>query len=121
MRRAVAAVDGAAVELLEGADTNVLAEIDVASDRGGTDIIPVGIVGSELLASAGLDDVNPDRDLELACPRGKSRGGSGTVQRGWERCCKGERAAATPSGNTCDRPSQLHTRAETSLRSRLDP
>lgn len=42
-------------------------EVDVASDGGGTDVEPVLVVRGELLAGAGLDDVDPDGDLELAC------------------------------------------------------
>lgn len=32
-----------------------------------SDVVPVGVVGSELLTSSGLDDVNPDRYVELTC------------------------------------------------------
>lgn len=32
----------------------------------GTDVEPVGVVGGELLLGAGLDDVNPGGDVELA-------------------------------------------------------
>lgn len=32
-----------------------------------SDVVPVGVVGSELLTSSSLDDVNPDRYVELTC------------------------------------------------------
>lgn len=67
VRRAVATVDGTTVELGQSANTDVLAEVDVAGDGGGTDVVPVGVVRSELLAGAGLDKVDPDGDLEFAC------------------------------------------------------
>lgn len=102
-----AAVLGA-VELGEGANTDVLAEVDVTGNGGwrwgqlpcsvvmlgkrsdasedsarermscpldriqqrgllltGTDVEPVGVVGSELLLGTSLDDVDPGGDLEL--------------------------------------------------------
>lgn len=71
---AVAAVDGAAVDLLEGSDSDVLAEVDEAGDRGGTDVEPVLVVRSELLAGSGLDDVDPGGHLELTW-RGEERRG----------------------------------------------
>ena len=65
VRGAVSAVDGAAVDLLEGSDSDVLAEVDEPGDRGGADVEPVLVVRSELLAGSGLDDVDPSGHLEL--------------------------------------------------------
>lgn len=107
MRRALAAVDRTTVELGEGTNTNVLActasggtggvsarnegtrrsraardgrtKVDVARDGSSTDVEPVLVVRRELLASAGLDDVDPDGDLKLAC--GAVRGASDNSSR----------------------------------------
>lgn len=54
-----AAVLGGAVDLAEAADTNSLAEVDVAGDGGGTDVEPVNVLRRELLGRAGLDGINP--------------------------------------------------------------
>jgi len=39
----------------------------VTGNGSRSDVVPVGVVGSELLTSSGLDDVNPDRYVELTC------------------------------------------------------
>ena len=54
-----AAVLGGAVDLAEAADTDGLAEVDVASDGRGADVEPVNVLGGELLGGAGLDGVDP--------------------------------------------------------------
>lgn len=54
-----AAVLGGAVDLAEAADTNGLAEVDVAGDGGGADVEPVNVLGGELLGGTGLDGVDP--------------------------------------------------------------
>lgn len=54
-----AAVLGGTVDLAETADTDGLAEVDVAGDGGGADVVPVNGLRRELLAVAGLDGVNP--------------------------------------------------------------
>ncbi len=54
-----AAVLGGAVDLAEAADTNGLAEVDVAGNGGGTDVEPVNVLRRELLGRAGLDGINP--------------------------------------------------------------
>lgn len=59
VRGANTPVLGRAVELAETADTDSLAEVDVASDRGGADVEPVNVLGGEFLAVASLDNVNP--------------------------------------------------------------
>lgn len=65
VRRTVTAVGSGSVELLKGTNTDVLAEVDVTGDGSRTDVVPVGVVGSELLSGTGLDDVDPDGDVEL--------------------------------------------------------
>jgi hypothetical protein len=62
----VASVLGGAVDLAEAADTNRLAEVDVAGDRGGADVEPVNVQRGQLLGGAGLDGVDPTRDGQLA-------------------------------------------------------
>lgn len=54
-----ATVLGSAVDLAETADTDGLAEVDVAGDRGSADVEPVNILGRELLGGASLDSVDP--------------------------------------------------------------
>lgn len=53
------AVLGGTVDLAETADTDGLAEVDVAGDGGGADVEPVNVLGRELLGGTGLDGVNP--------------------------------------------------------------
>ena len=50
---------GGAVDLAETANTNGLAEVDVASDGGGADVEPVDVLGGQLLGGAGLDGIDP--------------------------------------------------------------
>lgn len=57
--RTRATVLGGTVDLAETADTNGLAEVDVAGDGGGADVEPVNVLGRELLRRAGLDSVDP--------------------------------------------------------------
>jgi hypothetical protein len=47
------------VHLAEAADADGLAEVDVAGDGGGTDVVPVNVLGRKLLGDAGLDGVDP--------------------------------------------------------------
>ena len=54
-----AAVLGGAVDLAEAANTDGLAEVDVAGDGGGADVVPVNVLGRELLGDASLDGVDP--------------------------------------------------------------
>jgi hypothetical protein len=68
-----ATVLGSAVDLAETADTDGLAEVDVAGDRGGTDVEPVNVLGRELLGGTSLDSVDPTRDGELALTLQESR------------------------------------------------
>ena len=81
--RSGTSVDGTTVKLLEGSDSDVLSEVDESSDGGyrnasgsscsmsrnegltRSDVEPVLVVGSELLVSSGLDEIDPGRDLEL--------------------------------------------------------
>lgn len=59
LRGARAPVLGGAVDLPETADTDGLAEVDVARDGGGADVEPVDVLGRELPGGAGLDQLNP--------------------------------------------------------------
>lgn len=61
-----ATVLGGTVDLAKTADTDGLAEVDVAGDRGGADVEPVNVLGGQLLGRAGLDGVDPTRDGQLA-------------------------------------------------------
>ena len=50
---------GGTVDLSETANTDGLAEVDVAGDGGGTNVEPVDILGRKLLGRASLDELNP--------------------------------------------------------------
>lgn len=54
-----AAVLGSAVDATKTANTNGLAEVDVAGNGGSADVEPVDVLGGHLLGGAGLDGVNP--------------------------------------------------------------
>ena len=54
-----ATVAGGAVDLAKTADTDGLAEVDVAGDGRGADVVPVDRLRWELLGGASLDRVNP--------------------------------------------------------------
>lgn len=54
-----ATVAGGTMDLAETADTDSLAEVNVAGDRGGTDVVPVNVLGRELLGNTSLDGVDP--------------------------------------------------------------
>lgn len=54
-----ATVLGSAVDATKTANTNSLAEVDVAGNGGSADIEPVDVLGGHLLGGAGLDGVNP--------------------------------------------------------------
>lgn len=56
---AAATVLGSAVDLAETANTDGLAEVDVAGDGGGTDVEPVNVLGRELLSRTSLDGIDP--------------------------------------------------------------
>lgn len=57
---------GGAVALVQAADTDVFAEVDVAGNRSSALVEPVlGLEGRELLGDTGLDDLNVARNLEL--------------------------------------------------------
>lgn len=63
---AVATVLGTAVDAAKAADTDGLAEVDVAGNGSGADVEPVNVLGRHLLGGTGLDGVNPTGDRELA-------------------------------------------------------
>jgi len=75
VRGAGAAVLGAAVDLAQAANTDGLPQVDVASDRGGTDVPPVNVLRRQLLGIAGLDGINPTGHRELALALQESRVG----------------------------------------------
>jgi hypothetical protein len=54
-----ATVLGSAVDLAETANTDGLAEVDVAGDGGGADVEPVNVLGRELLGRTSLDGIDP--------------------------------------------------------------
>jgi len=60
-----AALVGTTIPLAELTYAESRAEVDLAGDGGGTDVVPVVAVGSELLVAGGLDEVGPDGELEL--------------------------------------------------------
>lgn len=59
VRGARATVLGDTVHLPQTADTDGLAEVDMAGNRGGADVEPVDVLGRELLGDSSLDGVNP--------------------------------------------------------------
>lgn len=60
-----ATVDGGAVTLVKTADTDVLTEVDVTGDGGGTLVEPAsGVLGRKLLTRRSLHDLNEAGDLE---------------------------------------------------------
>ena len=63
-----AVVPAHAVDLADGGDADRRSDVDVAGDGGATDEVPILVVGSQLLAHVGLDDVNPLGQLDLAGP-----------------------------------------------------
>merc|ERR1719159_837052 len=54
------------INLGQSTNTDSSAEVDVTSDGSSTHVEPVGIIGSQLLVSTGLDKVDPLRDFQLA-------------------------------------------------------
>ena len=63
--RSETTVDGTTVELVELANTNILAEVDVTGDRGSSLVEPTGsILRRKLVASAGLYEFDIAGDLE---------------------------------------------------------
>jgi hypothetical protein len=45
-------------------------EVDVAGDRGGADVEPIGVLRGEFSGGAGFDEFDPGWDFELACMQG---------------------------------------------------
>ena len=50
---------GGTVNLAEAADTDGLAKVDVAGNGGGADVVPVNVLGRELLGDTSLDGIDP--------------------------------------------------------------
>ena len=77
------AVLGGTVDLAETADTNGLAEVDVAGDRGGADVEPVNVLGRELAGRTSLDGINPTwavlAGTSLCCTGAKYIPGMGSL------------------------------------------
>jgi hypothetical protein len=91
VRGARATVLGNTVHLPQTADTDRLAEVDMAGDRGGADVEPVDLLGRELLGDTSLDRVNPAYTREVqrsVMPdpgRASSRGkGCMVLTRNWQ-------------------------------------
>lgn len=87
---AAAPVLGSAVDLAEAADADRLPEVDVAGDRGGAHVVPVNVLGRQLLGVAGLDGVDPAYFLLDAentsmglCTEGR---GKGETYQEWAAC-----------------------------------
>lgn len=76
-----ATVLGRAVDLAQAADTDGLAHVDVTGNGSGADVVPVGVLGRELVGAGSLDSVNPSRDGELALTLQESRVGSDELLR----------------------------------------
>lgn len=55
----------AAVRAAERADAEALAQVHLARERRGARVVPVRVVGGELLVRSRLDDVDPRRELDL--------------------------------------------------------
>lgn len=90
-----AAVLGGAVDLAQAADTDGLAEVNVAGDRGGADVEPVNVLGGQLLGGAGLDGVDPTWFILVSggaftygdyAPQGEEKGRRGKTYQGWAAC-----------------------------------
>ena len=62
-----AAVLRATVELAERTDTDRLVQVDVASQRGSTNVPPVWVVRSLLLEGSRLYNIDPRRHFNLTC------------------------------------------------------
>lgn len=52
-------VAGRSVDLAKTSDTDGLAEVDVAGDGGGANVVPVDGLWWELLGGTGLHGINP--------------------------------------------------------------
>lgn len=65
LRGAPARLVAPTVRAAERADAEALAKVDLARERGGAGVVPVGVVGGELLVRARLDDVDPRGELDL--------------------------------------------------------
>lgn len=66
VRGSLTSVDGTTVELVEFANTNLLSQVDVSGNGGSSHVEPsLSILGRELVAGRGLDDLNVAGDIEL--------------------------------------------------------
>ena len=53
------------VDLLKLSDANARLQVQLARHGGSADVIPVRVIGRELLVGAGLHDIGPVRQLDL--------------------------------------------------------
>lgn len=79
-----ATVAGGAVDLAKTADTDGLAEVDVAGDGRGANVVPVDRLRWELLGGAGLDRVNPTCECISQCSIENNFVASCCCDKGWE-------------------------------------
>lgn len=63
----------ASVDLGYGAHSQGGADVDVPHEGGAPDVVPVGLVGGQLLEAAGLDEVHEFGDGQLTRPGGKTK------------------------------------------------
>lgn len=64
--RSKTSVDGTTVQLVQLADTDLLSQVDVTGNGRGSLVEPsLRLLGGQLIASRGLDNVNVTRDLQL--------------------------------------------------------
>ena len=59
-----------------------LAHVHLARQRRGAGVVPVRVVGGELLVRSRLDDVDPGRELDLLWRRSKRGGGGARKEEG---------------------------------------
>lgn len=50
---------GGTVDAAETANTDSLAHVDVAGDRGGANVVPVNVLGRKLAGRTGLHGIDP--------------------------------------------------------------
>lgn len=66
VRAASTRLAGATILVSQDTNTSSGAEVDTAGNRGSADVVPVGVQGSKVTVSSGLDEINPLRKLEGA-------------------------------------------------------
>src|SRR5579859_5900682 len=66
--RTTSTVLASTMYFLKSTYANRLAEVNVSCDGGGTDIVPIWIIGSEFLEGGGLDNIDPGGDFDFTYP-----------------------------------------------------